>query len=140
MRDVRASRGVLVCSNGYTKAALARAQQSIEIRIVTFEKAEEIGFAMVDPCPHCRGKKRRTDWLVFWDGQLPWRSVGVGQSRSLANATFAATLPSGAGTAVTRKLSLMARSTSAAANVPGSSKRTMMKPFCRTHGRWRDST
>lgn len=71
MRDVRASRGVLVCSSGYTKAALARAQQFIEIRIVTSEEAQELDFAMVDPCPHCRNIKRKTGGLVFWDGQLP---------------------------------------------------------------------
>jgi len=71
MRDVRASRGVLVCSSGYTKAALARAEQSIEIRIITSEEAEDLDFAMVDPCPHCRNTKRKTEGLVFWDGQLP---------------------------------------------------------------------
>lgn len=71
MRDVGASRGVLVCSNGYTKAALARAQQSIEIRIVTFDEALELDFAMIDPCPHCRLEKHKTEGLVFWDGQFP---------------------------------------------------------------------
>ncbi|SIO28515.1 restriction endonuclease [Paraburkholderia phenazinium] len=71
MRDVQASRGVLVCSSGYTEAALARAQQSIEIRIVTADEAEELDFSMIDPCPYCRHKKRKTKGFVFWDGQLP---------------------------------------------------------------------
>lgn len=71
MHDVRASRGVLVCSSGYTKAALARARQCIEIRIVTLDEAEELDFAMVDPCTHCQDTRKKTEGLVFWDGQLP---------------------------------------------------------------------
>lgn len=71
MRDVQASYGVLVCSNGYTRAALARAQQSIEIRIITFDEAQELDFAMIDPCPHCRLEKRKSEGFVFWDGQFP---------------------------------------------------------------------
>lgn len=36
MRDVNASRGYLICSNGYTKAALKRPQQHIDIKLIAF--------------------------------------------------------------------------------------------------------
>ena len=71
MRDVRASRGVLVCARGYTKAALRRAQEAIDIRVLTQDEALEIDHAAVDPCPHCQLIERRQQGLVFWDGQLP---------------------------------------------------------------------
>jgi hypothetical protein len=71
MRDVRASRGVLVCSNGYTKAALTRAQEIIDIRIVSADEAAELDHSAIDPCPLCRDNNRKTQGLVFWDGQLP---------------------------------------------------------------------
>jgi hypothetical protein len=58
MRDVRASRGVLLCSSGYTKAALARAQQSIEIRIVTTDEAAKLDLKRVA----CEQKK---SWSVL---------------------------------------------------------------------------
>src|SRR4051794_33279646 len=35
MRDVRASRGVLVCTKGYSEAAEKWAEQSIDIRLLT---------------------------------------------------------------------------------------------------------
>jgi hypothetical protein len=74
MRDVRAARGVLVCSNGHTKAALRRAEQLIDIRLLTEDEALETDHAAVDPCPHCAIKKRKPRGLVFWDGQFPLRS------------------------------------------------------------------
>jgi hypothetical protein len=77
MREVRASRGVLVCSNGYTKAALARAQKIIDMRIVTAEEAADLDFAAIDPCPNCAVKKRKVQGVVFWDGQLPL-PIGAG--------------------------------------------------------------
>src|SRR5690606_8231798 len=42
MRDVRASRGVLVCSGGYTKAARARADRNIDLRIMEADEAAEL--------------------------------------------------------------------------------------------------
>jgi hypothetical protein len=71
MRDVKASRGVLVCSSGYTGAALARADRNIDIRIMEADMAAELDHAAIDPCPLCRIDKRMADGLVFWDGQLP---------------------------------------------------------------------
>lgn len=71
MRDVRATRGVLVCTRGHTKAALRRAEQRIDIRLVSEREALEIDHAAIDPCPHCADLKRRPQGIVFWDGQLP---------------------------------------------------------------------
>ena len=44
MRDVRASRGVIVCSNGWTKAARTRADEHIDIKLMSVEEAEEIDY------------------------------------------------------------------------------------------------
>lgn len=71
MRDVRAARGVLVCTKGYTKAALRRAQQIIDIRLLTEDEALEIDHGAVDPCPHCADTGHKSRGLVFWDGQFP---------------------------------------------------------------------
>ena len=45
MRDVRASRGVIVRANGWTKAACARADENIDIKLMSAEKAEELDHA-----------------------------------------------------------------------------------------------
>lgn len=71
MRDVRASRGVLVCATGHTKAALKRAEESIDIRIVSAEEAVEFDHAAIDPCLYCQVQRRRAPGVVFWDGQFP---------------------------------------------------------------------
>ena len=71
MRDVQASRGVIVCSGGWTQAAENRATQRIDIVLLTTEDAEEIDHAATDPCPHCEAQNRKTKGIVFWDGQFP---------------------------------------------------------------------
>ena len=71
MRDVRASRGVLVCPNGATKAAIRRAQQNIDIRVIRTEESMELDHAAIDPCPHCPARDQHNSGLVFWDGQFP---------------------------------------------------------------------
>lgn len=71
MRDVRAARGVLICSNGWTKAAEARAAELIEMRLMTVDEADALDHAAVDPCPNCRAEAQRNQGLVFWDGQFP---------------------------------------------------------------------
>jgi hypothetical protein len=71
MRDVSAARGVLVCTKGYTKAALRRANQLIDIRLMTEDEALEIDHAAIDPCPNCDDEKRKPQGLIFWDGQFP---------------------------------------------------------------------
>lgn len=71
MRDVKASRGVLVCSNGYTKAARARAERNIDIRIMEADEAAGLDHSAIDPCPLCMTGNRKIEGLVFWDGQFP---------------------------------------------------------------------
>ncbi|MFG6568818.1 restriction endonuclease [Sulfitobacter sp. 1A13679] len=70
MRDVRANRGVIVCSSGWTEAAEARADQNIEIVLMADDDAENLDHAAVEPCPYCVDQNRKTKGLVFWDGQL----------------------------------------------------------------------
>lgn len=94
MRDVRAARGVLVCSSGYTKAAHKRADQLIDIRIITAEEAIELDHAAIDPCPNCAAEKRKAQGLVFWDGQFPlpigpfWAIVFTGKCDSCRSFAF----------------------------------------------------
>lgn len=75
MRDVRASRGVLICSSGYTEAALRRAEQYIDIRILDADEAEALDFAAIDTCANCEAKRTKSKGLIFWDGQFP---LGIG--------------------------------------------------------------
>jgi hypothetical protein len=84
MRDVRASRGVIVCSGGWTKAAEARTGQRIDIVLLTAEDAEELDHAATDPCLHCKMEGRKTKGIVFWDGQFPlplggWAIIFIGK-------------------------------------------------------------
>ena len=80
MRDVRATRGVLVCSKGHSAAALKRAEQNIDIRILDADEALEIDYSLIDRCPNCRIEKRAVESLVFWDGQFP---LPIGHSWAL---------------------------------------------------------
>ncbi len=70
MRDVRANRGVIICSGGWTAAAESRAAQIIDIRLMTVEEAEHLDHAASDDCPNCRNTSRKQRGIVFWDGQL----------------------------------------------------------------------
>lgn len=42
MRDCRADRGIIVCSSGFSEAALRRAQESIAIRLIPLEELSYI--------------------------------------------------------------------------------------------------
>lgn len=84
MRDVNASRGVLVCSSGWSEAAAKRAADLIDIRLMTVDELDEVDFSAVDPCPHCLLTRQRNQGLVFWDGQFPlpldgWAIVFTGK-------------------------------------------------------------
>ena len=70
MSDVRAGRGVLVCTNGWTAAAKRRAAETIKLRLMTVEEADEADHAAMEPCPHCRVLPRKGKGVVFWDGQF----------------------------------------------------------------------
>lgn len=69
MRDCLARRGIIICPNGYTAAALQRAQEAITIKLLSLAEAEEFDWSAFDPClGDCNG-------LVLWDGQHP---IGIG--------------------------------------------------------------
>jgi hypothetical protein len=70
MRDVQAHRGILVCPNGYTNAALRRAQDAITIRLVPLSDLESLDLSSWDPCSH-----PACDGLVLWDA-TPALSIG----------------------------------------------------------------
>lgn len=63
MKDVGARRGILVCTNGYTKAALNRAQKHIGINIISEEEIDNLDLNSWDTCcdPSC------SNGLVLWD-------------------------------------------------------------------------
>ena len=128
MRDVRASRGVIVCSNGWTKAARTRADEHIDIKLMSVEEAEEIDYSAIDPCPYCQILKWKTKGVVFWEGQFPlplggwgdylhWQVRYMPQLRSLVLGVWAK-----------RWLYRMMKPTSAGASASGSLKRTTLKP------------
>ena len=50
MRDCQAQHGVLVCPNGFTKAAKKRAQDAITIKLLPLEEAEAFDLRSWDPC------------------------------------------------------------------------------------------
>lgn len=69
MRDCRAQRGILVCPQGYSEAALRRAQKAITIKLVGFEELESVSVDHWDYCVgRCcsRSKTKRHGW-VLWD-------------------------------------------------------------------------
>lgn len=60
MKDCRAQHGILVCSNGYTPAALRRAQQAITIKLVTPKDIDELDPRYWYSClGQCRENSRR---------------------------------------------------------------------------------
>jgi len=72
MKDCRAGRGVIVCANGYTDGALKRAQESITIKLLTAEEADDFNWAAFDPCiGQCNESSKVSKGLVLWDGQHP---------------------------------------------------------------------
>ena len=84
MIDVRAARGVLVCTNGWTEGAEKRAREVIDLRLLSAEQAEGFDFAAIDPCPNCLGESQKLKGVVFWDGQFPlplggWAIVFTGK-------------------------------------------------------------
>ena len=70
MLDVRAARSVLVCTNGWTAAAESRAAETIELRLMTAEEADEVDHSAMEPCPHRRVLPRKKKGVVFWDGKF----------------------------------------------------------------------
>lgn len=63
MKDVNAQRGFIICSNGYTSAALKRAQEHIGIKLLAEEKIDEFD---INSWEHCRHPDCENG-LVLWD-------------------------------------------------------------------------
>jgi hypothetical protein len=80
MKDCRASRGVLVCPNGYSPAALRRAQDAITIKLLTLDEVDEFDWAHYERCQgDCLERPNPQDrGLVLWDGQHPVGIAGDG--------------------------------------------------------------
>lgn len=80
MRDCRAQRGIIVCSSGYTDAALRRAQESIAIRLVPLEDLDSVDLTMWEPClgscSESRSRRKRSG-LVLYDQPF---GLGIGNS------------------------------------------------------------
>ena len=70
MKDVRAHRGILVCPNGHTAAALRRAQNAIDIRLIPLDELDSLDLSGWEPCSYssCKG-------YVLWDS-TPALEVG----------------------------------------------------------------
>jgi hypothetical protein len=69
MRDCRADRGIIVCSSGFSEAALRRAQESIVIRLIPLEELSYINVSDWEPCIGlCAERERRkSQGLVLYD-------------------------------------------------------------------------
>jgi len=61
MRDIGAHVGILVSTNGYTKAAQNRAQQTIGLTIIQEDEIEKLNLSDWDYCYNC------SNGLVLWD-------------------------------------------------------------------------
>jgi hypothetical protein len=73
MQDCRASRGIVVCTAGYSAAALARAQEAVTIKLLDEGQEEDFPWAQYDFClGKCadKGQSARRG-LVLWDAQHP---------------------------------------------------------------------
>lgn len=77
MEDCRASRGILVCTSGYSGVALARAQELVTIKLLNQVDAEEYPWAQYDWClGRCADAGPRSrHGMVLWDAQHP---LGIG--------------------------------------------------------------
>ena len=75
MRDVGAAKGVLVCASGWSPAAEARAEELIDIRLLSIEGLDDFDHAAMEACPNCDNVDG-TRGMVFWDGQFPLPLTG----------------------------------------------------------------
>ena len=82
MKDVSANSGILICSNGYTKAALRRAQQLISIRLIDKSKINDVHIESWDRCLF----SKCFNGLVSWDA-VPGIYEGNGEGPISINAT-----------------------------------------------------
>lgn len=67
MRDCGASRGILVCPEGYTEGALRRAREHISIRLVPLDDIDGLSLDRWEECLSERCSRRSSRGLVLWD-------------------------------------------------------------------------
>jgi hypothetical protein len=73
MDDVGATHGYLVCPNGFTKAAVRRAQTAVSVRLVPLDQLEDFDPVTWPKCEAAACGRGR----VFWDG-YPEIGIAVG--------------------------------------------------------------
>lgn len=80
MKDVGAKIGYIVCSNGHTKAALKRAQELINIRIIKEDDLDEFDLNSWDRCKSPKCSKGLILWDktpgIFHDGTVTIQALG----------------------------------------------------------------
>lgn len=67
LRDCSASRGILVCPNGYSDAAAKRAGQSIKIKLVPLAELDTLSLDSWEDCFSDTCSKRKNRGLILWD-------------------------------------------------------------------------
>ncbi len=77
MLDCSSKAGILVCPNGYSEAAKKRAQDFINLKVVSLAELENIDLSLWDDCfsENCNDKAERG--LVLWDSPM-----GIGSTMS----------------------------------------------------------
>ena len=116
MLDVRAARGVVVCTNGWTEAAKNRADEVIKLRLMTVAEADEADHSAMEPCPHCRFLPREEEGCGFLGRTVPASPWGLGDRLHRESATSAGASRSGVGSAEKGRWCPMESTTSAAAS------------------------
>jgi hypothetical protein len=81
LRDCTASKGILVCPNGYSDAAKRRAQDLINIRLVSLDELENLDLSTWDECCSDSCDTRKNRGLVLWDS--PWGISPLGNPLSI---------------------------------------------------------
>lgn len=67
MRDCNASKGILVCPNGFSEGALRRAQEHISIRVVGLDDLDKIDLTLWEDCLSSKCSARKQRGLILWD-------------------------------------------------------------------------
>ncbi|EPL3702713.1 restriction endonuclease [Morganella morganii] len=67
MRDCSATQGILVCPHGYSKAAKNRADQHIQIRLLTLEQLKSLDLDSWEPCFSKKCYDKKSSGYILWD-------------------------------------------------------------------------
>jgi len=68
LKDCRAQRGILICANGFTEAALRRAQQAITISLVPADEVENLDPSTWFPCLgtcNTEARGQSAGWVLY---------------------------------------------------------------------------